>query len=77
MPEPSPPMPSGTFNFSPTNHPADILANAAFVTRFLAEVSLHFHCDGRDPGLSEDAAQGLYCILNAVENTINDAVTRL
>ena len=77
MPEPSPPPPCGTFNFCPTNHPADILTNAAFVTRFLAEVSLHIHSDGRDPGLSEDAAQGLYCILNAVENTIQDAIGRL
>lgn len=77
MPEPTPPpVPCGTFTHDPDAHPADILQNVAFVARFLAEVSLHFHSD-RDPGLSEDAAQGLYHILCGVENTINDAMARL
>ena len=62
---------------SHSQHPADILTNASFVTRFLAEAALHIHNDGPNPGLSENGAQGLYYILNAVEETINEAVNRL
>ncbi len=60
-----------------SQHPADILTNASFVAHFLSEVVLHIHSDGADPGLSENGAQGLYCILSAVEDTINEAVNRL
>ncbi len=66
----------GTFNFSPLDHPCDILANTASVTHFLAEVAIHVHSDGLNPGLSEEGAQGLWCILTAVENSIQAAIER-
>lgn len=60
-----------------SRHPADILTNASFVVRFLAEISLHLHDGGVDPGLSQEGSQGLSCILSAVEDTINEAVNSL
>ena len=77
MPEPNPPLHYPTFAHDPDSHPADLLATAAFVIRFLAEVSPHLHSDGPDCGLSSSASQGLFNILVAVENTINDAAARL
>ena len=77
MPEPSSPPPCGTFNFSPTNHPADILATVASVTHFLSECSHAFADEGPNLGLSEDGANGLCYILSAIENTIQDAIGRL
>lgn len=57
--------------------PADILSTVALVTHFLAEVAVNLHNDAVNPGLSEDGAQGLYFILSAVEDSINEAVNRL
>lgn len=75
---PSPPSAQrGTFNFSHLDHPCDILANTASVTRFLAEVAIQLNSDGPNPGLSEAGAQGLWCILTAIENSIQAAIERL
>lgn len=77
MSNPSPPPPRGTFNFSPTHHPADILITVASVTHFLAECSHAFADSGPHLGISEDGAQGLSYILTAVENTIQAVIERL
>ncbi len=62
---------------SGSDSPADLLAHAAAVTKFLAEVSGFFSGDGPTCGLSADGCFGLACVLNGVENTINEALIRL
>ncbi|GEM_PF-3321401 len=61
----------------PNDNPADLLGNAASVVRFLADMAGELAADGRQSGLSNDAANGLCLILTAVENTINQAVSGL
>ncbi len=58
--------------------PDDLLGNAANVIRFLSEVteSMVGNQEGR-LGLSKTGALGLYLILKAVENTINEAKSRI
>lgn len=68
---------SGPILESGSATPEDLLGNAAFVVRFLAEVSPHLRGDGLDPGLSEAGSQGLYWILSTVESTINEAINRM
>jgi hypothetical protein len=60
-----------------SNQPADLLVNAASVTRFLADVSGSFTSDNGELGLSDQAANGLCLILLAVEETITEAVKQL
>lgn len=60
-----------------SDHPVDLLNNAASVTRFLADVSPAFSSDGAMGGLSSEAANGLCLILLAVETAITEAVSRL
>jgi hypothetical protein len=57
--------------------PADLLVNAASVTRFLADVSGAFTSDKGEIGLGDQSANGLCLILLAVESTINEALTRI
>lgn len=60
-----------------SDSPADLLVNAASVTRFLADVSPAFTDQGGNIGLGDQSANGLCLILLAVESTINEALTRL
>lgn len=56
-----------------SDEPADILENAAAVTRFLAEVCPAMSGDN-GPGLTDASAHGLCLILLTVENSISVAV---
>jgi len=67
----------GVLSFGSTDHPADMLANAASVTRFLADVSGSFTESGGNIGLCDQSTKGLCLILLAVESTINEALTRI
>jgi len=60
-----------------SNSPADLLVNAASVTRFLSDVALAFANDGGNIGLSDESANGLGLILTTVEATISEALTKL
>ena len=60
-----------------SDNPADLLVNAASVTRFLADVSPAFIDQGGNIGLGEQSVNGLGLILLAVESTINEALTRI
>lgn len=60
-----------------SDSPADLLCNAASVTRFLADVSPSFSYDGGDIGLGDQSANGLCLILLAVESTIKEVLTRI
>ena len=57
--------------------PADLLNNAASVTRFLADMSPAFAEGGGNLGLNDDSANGLGLILLVVESTITEAMTKL
>jgi len=67
---------SPTFAFGSDN-PADLLVNACRVTNFLAEAVVNLHPGHGGLALSEDGASGLALILQTVNNTINEALTRL
>lgn len=53
---------------------ADILVNAACVARFLAELAPAMIPVGTNSGLSEDGCHGLGMILDALGNTIDEAL---
>jgi hypothetical protein len=66
------------FALDDTGHPADTLEGASGVTRFLAEVAPYLtDAHGRYLGLSEQGAFGLQLILEALDKTLEAAVSGL
>ena len=72
------PPATGSSFADPSAHPADTLSRAAAVIRFLAEVTPALNSEGPDNlALSEAGAHGLLLVLDALENTINQAADRI
>ncbi len=65
------------FSFGAADHPADMLQGAAYVTSFVKELSSHFIESDRETGLSQDGINGLFLILQGIEDTIRTAAEKL
>ena len=67
------PSPTGPLLAYGSEHPSDLLDNAACVIRFLADMSV----GEENLALDDRSAHGLFLILQAVENTITTARDKL
>ncbi len=65
------------FNTPGINHPADILDNAAAVTRFLCDIAPAISSDNSDASLSDKGAHGLFLILESLEKSIEAAANAI
>jgi hypothetical protein len=65
------------FSFADSDNPADMLQGAAYVTSFVKELSAHFIESDTASGLSAAGINGLFLILQGIEDTIRTAAEKL
>lgn len=65
------------FTYTETDRAIDILDAASCITRFLAEVAPAIHSERPGIELTEKGSQGLFLILDTLENTIEAAAKKL